>query len=87
MSVNLLSIDLGKRSFHVYGIDTEGVILSRKVSRTKLDAVVDALAPRAIAMEVCASAHYWARSWLACRRYSSPHRRCIRHCAGYPLSQ
>ena len=65
MTLELLAIDLGKRSFHLYGIDTDGVILSRKVSRTKLAEVVGELAPRTIAMEACASAHYWARCWLA----------------------
>ena len=65
MSLELLAIDLGKRSFHLYGIDTDGVILSQKVSRAKLAEVVGNLAPTAIAMEACASAHYWARCWLA----------------------
>jgi transposase len=65
MSLELLAIDLGKRSFHLYGIDPDGVILSRKVSRAKLTEVVGNLAPTAIAMEACASAHYWGRCWLA----------------------
>jgi hypothetical protein len=49
MSLDVLAIDLGKRTFHIYGIDTDGVILSRKVRQAKLAAVVDALAPTAIA--------------------------------------
>jgi len=68
MALKLLAIDLGKRGFHIYGIDTDGVILSRKVSRAKLAEVVGELGPRAIAMEACASAHYWARCWLAAGR-------------------
>ena len=68
MSLELLAIDLGKRSFHLYGIDTDGVILSRKVSRAKLTEVVGNLAPTAIAMEACASAHYWGRCWLSAGR-------------------
>ena len=68
MSLELLAIDLGKRSFHLYGIDTDGVILSQKVSRAKLAEVVGDLGPRAIAMEACASAHYWARCWLSAGR-------------------
>lgn len=68
MALELLAIDLGKRSFHLYGIDTDGVILSRKVSRAKLAEVVGDLAPTAIAMEACASAHYWGRCWLAAGR-------------------
>lgn len=65
MALELLAIDLGKRSFHLYGIDSDGVILSRRVSRAKLAQTVGELAPRTIAMEACASAHYWARCWLA----------------------
>jgi transposase len=68
MALELLAIDLGKRSFHLYGIDSDGVILSRKVSRSKLAEVVDEIAPTTIAMEACASAHYWARRWLAVGR-------------------
>src|SRR6516164_8491978 len=65
MALELLAIDLGKRAFHIYGIDTDGVILSRKVSPAKLTEVVGNLAPTAIAMEACASAHYWGRCSLA----------------------
>ena len=68
MTLGLLAIDLGKRSFHLYGIDTDGVVLSRKVSRAKLPEVVASLAPTTIAMEACASAHYWGRNWLAAGR-------------------
>ena len=68
MSLQLLAIDLGKRSFHIYGIDSDGVILSKKVSRAKLAEVVGNLAPTTIAMEACASAHYWGRCWLAAGR-------------------
>jgi transposase len=68
MALELLAIDVGKRSFHLYGIDTDGMILSRKVSRAKLAEVVANLAPTAIAMEACASAHYWGRCWLAAGR-------------------
>jgi transposase len=68
MTVELLAIDLGKRSFHLYGIDTDGVVLSRKVSRAKLAEVVGEIAPATIAMEACASAHHWARCWIAAGR-------------------
>jgi Transposase len=68
MTLDLLAIDLGKRSFHLYGIDTDGVILSKKVSRAKLAEVVGDLVPTAIAMEACASAHHWGRCWLAAGR-------------------
>jgi transposase len=51
MSLKLLAIDLGKRSFHCHGIDSDGVILSRKVSRSKLLETIKDLAPETVAME------------------------------------
>ncbi len=65
MSLKLLAIDLGKRSFHCHGIDNDGVILSRKVSRFKLIETIKELAPETVAMEACASAHFWGRCFLA----------------------
>ena len=65
MSLRLLAIDLGKRSFHIHGIDSDGVIISRKTSRFKLIETIGELAPETIAMEACASAHYWGRGFLA----------------------
>lgn len=68
MTMNLLAIDLGKQSFHLHGIDTNGVIVSRKVSRTKLTEIVNELAPETIAMEACASAHHWGRLFTTAGR-------------------
>lgn len=68
MSFDLLAIDLGKQSFHLHGIDGDGVIVSRKVSRAKLAEVVEDLAPVVIAMEACASAHHWGRLFVAAGR-------------------
>src|ERR1700691_2399250 len=65
MSLKLLAVDLGKRSFHCHGIDSDGVILSRKVSRSKLLETIKDLAPETVAMEACASAHFWGRRFLA----------------------
>ena len=65
MSLKLLAIDLGKQSFHVHGIDGDGVVVSRKVSRAKLAEVIEDLAPTVIAMEACASAHHWGRLFVA----------------------
>lgn len=61
MALNTLAIDIGKHSFHLFGIDDDGVIVSRKVSRLKLVATVDRLDPKSIAMEACGSAHHWGR--------------------------
>jgi transposase len=61
----MLAIDLAKHSFHVHGIDINGQVISRRVGRAKLLAVVENLAPKIVAMEACATAHYWARAFLA----------------------
>jgi transposase len=61
MTFDMLAIDLGKLSFHLFGVSRDGVVLSRKVSRAKVFAIVTELAPACIAMEACPSAHYWGR--------------------------
>src|SRR3954464_7859132 len=66
--LNTLAIDIGKHSFHLFGIDDDGVIVSRKVSRLKLVATVDRLDPKIIAMEACGSAHHWGRMFQASGR-------------------
>jgi hypothetical protein len=48
MSLDLLAIDLGKQSFHIHGIDSDGVIISRKISRAKLIGAIEELAPAVI---------------------------------------
>lgn len=63
--MQLLAIDLGKQSFHIHGISSEGEVISKKVTRAKLEAVVQELAPAIVAMEACASAHHWGRQFKA----------------------
>jgi len=61
----MLAIGLAKHSFHVHGIDIDGQVISRRVGRAKLLTLVESLAPKIIAMEACATAHHWARAFLA----------------------
>ncbi len=60
--VTMIGIDLAKRSFQLHGARADGSVAFRvKLSREKL---LDYLAsqPRCtVAMEACASAHYWGR--------------------------
>ena len=65
MTMEILAIDLGKQSFHLHGIDSDGVIHSRKVSRAKPPMAVSELAPTVVAMEASASAHHWGRRFMA----------------------
>lgn len=68
MSLFLLAIDIGKLSFHVHGVNADGVIVSRKVSRAKLASVVEELNPEIVAMEACASSHHWGRLFQSAGR-------------------
>ena len=61
MSFELVAIDLGKQSFHLHGVSSDGVVLSRKIGRANLFAAISELAPTRIAMEACPSAHHWGR--------------------------
>ena len=63
--MQLLAIDIGKQSFHVHGVDGHGEVISRRVGRAKLMSLVDRLGPTVIAMEACATAHHWARTFIA----------------------
>jgi transposase len=60
--IKFVGIDLAKRSFHLYAADGAGrSVLSRKLTRARLSAVVAQLPACTIAMEACGSAHHWAR--------------------------
>jgi transposase len=60
--IKFVGIDLAKRSFHLYAVDGEGrEVLSRKLTRARLSAVVAQFPTCTIAMEACGSAHHWAR--------------------------
>ncbi len=63
--MQLLAIDLGKQSFHIHGITNEGEVISKKVTRSKLEAAVQEHSPETVAMEACASAHHWGRQFEA----------------------
>ena len=52
MKLDMLAIDIGKRSFQIHGIDADGCIVSRKISRGKLAATVERLDPQIVFMDV-----------------------------------
>ena len=60
--VKVMGIDLAKNSLQVYGVDANGrKAVGKKFSRQQLKEYVVNLPVCTIAMEACASAHYWAR--------------------------
>ena len=63
--MQLLAIDLAKQVFHVHGVGPSGVVVSKRVRRAKLVAIVAELNPAIIAMEACSSSHHWGRQFAA----------------------
>ena len=64
--VSIIGIDLAKRSFQVHGAKADGsVAYRRKLSRGKLLSFLASQRPCTVAMEACASAHYWGREIVA----------------------
>ncbi|MCV3768983.1 IS110 family transposase [Rhizobium sp. TRM95796] len=60
--VHILAIDLAKRSFQVCGTDRGGAVLfNRLLSRARLQQFLSEQAPCIVAMEACATSHFWGR--------------------------
>lgn len=58
----IIGVDLAKTSFQVHGAGRDGaVVFRKKVSRGKLLSFLEEQPACVVAMEACASAHYWAR--------------------------
>ena len=64
--VSIIGIDLAKRSFQMHGARPDGsVAYRRKLSRGKLLSFLASQPGCTVAMEACASAHYWGREIAA----------------------
>jgi len=62
MKVTTLGIDLAKNVFRLHGCDLNGkAVLRKQLARPQLLRFVANLPRCLVAMEACASAHYWAR--------------------------
>ena len=59
---NIVGIDLAKNVFQVHASDQTGRrLFSKKVSRGQLLKLMSTIKPCVVAMEACASAHYWGQ--------------------------
>ena len=71
--VSMIGIDLAKNSFQLHGAWADGsVAFRKKLSRGKVLEFLASQPGCAVAMEACASAHYWGREIVdlgACRIY------------------
>ncbi|MCP4314862.1 MAG: IS110 family transposase [Hyphomicrobiales bacterium] len=62
VDVSIIGIDLAKRVFQLHGAGVDGsVIFRRKLSRVKLLEFLGRQPKCIVAMEACASAHFWGR--------------------------
>jgi transposase len=62
MQVTTVGIDLAKSVFQVHGCDAEGrAVLRKRLGRRQLLVFLANLPRCLVAMEACATAHYWAR--------------------------
>src|SRR5690606_29257343 len=62
MKLKTLAVDLAKTTFYVVGFDADNrPSWRKKLSRRQVGSFIARQAPALIAMEACASAHYWAR--------------------------
>ncbi len=60
--MQVTTIDIAKRVFQVHGVDAAGKIgLRRKLQRSEMAAFFAGLPPCLVGIEVCATAHHWAR--------------------------
>src|SRR3954468_1256558 len=60
--VSTVGLDLAKYIFQLHGADSAGaVVFRKKLRRGQLLAFLATLPPCTVAMEACASAHYWER--------------------------
>ena len=60
--VYILAIDLAKRSFQVCAVDRDGSVLyNRLISRSKLEQLLNDQPSCIVAMEACATSHFWGR--------------------------
>lgn len=60
--VTIVGLDLAKRVFQVHGATADGgVAIRKKLSRGHLLVFFADMPPCVVAMEACATAHYWAR--------------------------
>ena len=58
--VSMIGIDLAKNSFQLHGARADGsVVFRKKLSRGKVLEFLASQPPSVVAMEACASAHYW----------------------------
>ncbi len=62
--VTTIAVDIAKRSFSMFWVDTEGEIGAKAMTRAKFEEFMRTREPSRVVLEAGGSAHYWGR-WLA----------------------
>jgi transposase len=66
MQVTTIGVDLAKHVFQLHGVGADGrVLLRQKLRRSQMITFFARLPPCLVAMEACATAHYWGRELMA----------------------
>ena len=64
--INIIGIDISKRSFQLHGATAEGKpVFGKKLSREKFLVFLSEVPPCLVVMEACGSAHHWGRQIIA----------------------
>ncbi|MFC3969214.1 IS110 family transposase, partial [Rhizobium lemnae] len=60
--MHILAVALAKWSFQICGTDRGGAVLfNRVLSRARLQQLLSEQSPCIVAMEACATSHFWGR--------------------------
>ena len=66
MNITTIGLDIAKQVFQLHGIDgSDEIVLTRRLRRAAVLGFFADLGPCVVGMEVCATAHYWARGLRA----------------------
>ncbi len=64
--VATVGLDIAKTVFQVHGVDATGqTVIRRRLSRGRVLAFFERLAPCLVGIEACSTSHYWARELIA----------------------
>ena len=64
--INIIGIDISKRSFQLHGATAEGKpVFGKKLSREKFLVFLSEAPPCLVVMEACGGAHHWGRQIIA----------------------
>ena len=59
--ISTIGLDIAKSVFQVHGVDADGAVVIKRVSRAKVLEFFAALPPCLVGIEACPTAHHWSR--------------------------